>query len=79
MVEQFGERLYGVHVKDFVYTRDRQPQDVVIGTGILDLPRFMSTLQQANFSGPMVIEYEGDETNPVPVLKQCVAVLAKLM
>jgi sugar phosphate isomerase/epimerase len=79
MAEQFGERLYGVHVKDFVYTRDRQPQDVVIGTGILDLPKFMATLKQLNFKGPLVIEFEGDETNPVPVLKQCVEAMRKLM
>jgi sugar phosphate isomerase/epimerase len=79
MAEQFGDRLYGVHVKDFLYTPKREPQDVVIGTGILDLPRFMTTLKKVNFSGPLVIEYEGDETNPVPVLKECVEVLKKLM
>jgi sugar phosphate isomerase/epimerase len=79
MADQFGSagRLHGVHVKDFVYDRKRQPTDVIIGTGNLDLPKFMSTLEKVNFTGPLVIEYEGDETNPVPALKQCVDVLRK--
>ena len=79
MAEQFGERLYGVHVKDFVYDRKRNPTDVIIGTGNLDLPKFMSTLKKVNFDGPLVIEYEGDEQNPVPALKQCVETLKRTM
>jgi len=78
MAEQFAKRLYGVHVKDFVYDRARNPTDVIIGTGNLDLPKLMTTLKQSNFSGPLVIEYEGDEQNPVPALKKCVEALKKL-
>jgi sugar phosphate isomerase/epimerase len=70
--------LYGVHVKDFTYDRARQPTDVIIGTGNLDLPKLMSTLRQINFTGPLVIEYEGDEKNPVPALRQCVEAMRKL-
>jgi len=77
-VEQFGERLVGIHVKDFTYTPDREPHDVVIGTGNLDLTKLMGQLKAINFSGPLVIEYEGDENNPVPALKDCVDRLQKL-
>jgi inosose dehydratase len=76
--EKFASRLYGVHVKDFTYDRARQPTDVIIGTGNLDLPKLMSTLRQINFTGPLVIEYEGDEKNPVPALRQCVEAMRKL-
>ncbi|MBC8105123.1 MAG: sugar phosphate isomerase/epimerase [Anaerolineae bacterium] len=79
LAEQFSKRLYGVHVKDFVYDRARIPSDVIIGTGNLDLPKLMTSLQQMNFSGPLVIEYEGDEQNPVPALKKCVEVMKKVM
>jgi sugar phosphate isomerase/epimerase len=79
MADQFGERLYGVHVKDFVYDRKRQPSDVIIGTGNLDLPAFTKVLDKHGFTGPLVIEYEGDEKNPVPALKECVAALKKAM
>lgn len=78
-VEEFGPRVHGVHIKDFTFDRARNPSDVIIGTGNLDLPKFMAALKAVKFSGPLVIEYEGDETNPVPALKQCVEVLRPLM
>ncbi len=77
--EKFHDRLRGVHIKDFIYDRARNPKDVIIGAGNLDLPKFMTTLKQTNFSGPVVIEYEGEESNPVPALTQCVQKLRPLM
>ena len=75
MAEKFIDRLVGVHVKDFTYSPDRQPSDVIIGTGSLDLPRFAGVLKGAGFVGPLVIEYEGDENDPVPALTECVGKL----
>lgn len=77
--EQFADRMSGIHVKDFTYSPQRQPSDVVIGTGNLDLPALMKTLKSGGFAGPVVIEYEGDVQNPVPALKDCVARLQPLM
>jgi sugar phosphate isomerase/epimerase len=79
MVEQFAERLHGIHIKDFVYDRARNFSDVVVGTGNLDLPKLMGTLKQIDFGGPLVIEYEGDVDNPVPALQGCVAAIRKLI
>jgi sugar phosphate isomerase/epimerase len=79
MIEKFADRLVGAHVKDFVFDRARQPTDVIIGTGNLDLPRFMQTLNSMNFTGPLVIEYEGDAANPVPALSDCVKAMKPLM
>ena len=79
MVEKFADRLYGVHVKDFIYDRGRNPADVIIGTGNLDLPKLMGVLKKSNFDGPLVIEYEGDVEDPVPALTKCVGELKKLM
>jgi sugar phosphate isomerase/epimerase len=79
MTEKFIDRLVGVHVKDFVYDKAKKPEDVIIGTGSLDLPKFMGVLKSANFAGPLVIEYEGDEKNPVPALSECVKKLASLV
>ena len=75
LVRRFGERLMGVHLKDFVYTREREPIDVVIGTGILDLPALITALGEVGFSGIPIIEYEGDVNNPVPALAECVRVI----
>lgn len=77
MAEKFGSRLYGLHIKDFVFDRARKPQDVVVGTGNLDLPGLLKVCGQANFNGFSVIEYEGDVDNPVPALTECVKQVKK--
>jgi inosose dehydratase len=79
MIEQFADRLHGIHLKDFVYDRARNPKDVIIGEGNLDLPKLMQTLKTINFTGPLVIEYEEDVEAPVPALKKCVAAAKKAM
>ena len=79
MVEEFADRIVGVHVKDFTFDRARKETDVIIGTGNLDLPLFMTTLKNVGFNGPIVIEYEGDEAAPVPALAECVKVITPLM
>ena len=75
LVRRFGDRLMGVHLKDFIYTREREPVDVVIGTGILDLPALVTALAEVGFGGVPIIEYEGDVDNPVPALAECVQVI----
>ncbi|MDR3707851.1 MAG: sugar phosphate isomerase/epimerase [Capsulimonadaceae bacterium] len=77
MAKEFGERLYGLHIKDFTFDTARRPTDVVIGTGNLDLNALKATLDEVNFNGCAVIEYEGDVDNPVPALTECVVKLRK--
>ena len=71
MIERFGERLYGVHVKDFTFA-DGQHKDVVVGTGNLDLARMAEAMDAVGFDGYVVLEYEADVENPVPALTSCV-------
>ena len=71
-VKRHAGRVYGVHFKDFVFDRNGQWKDVVVGTGNLDLPAFVAALNETGFDGMSVIEYEGDVENPVPALKGCV-------
>lgn len=73
MAEIFGNRLYGVHIKDFLFDRARKPQDVVAGQGNLDLGKFIATLRKVGFNGACVLEYEGDVDDPVPALTRCAA------
>ncbi len=77
MAEEFGKRLYGLHIKDFVFDRARRPKDVVTGKGNLKMKEFMKALKKVNFRGYTVIEYEGDANNPVPALKKCVEIVRK--
>jgi len=61
-----------VHFKDFVFERNGQWKDVVVGTGNLKLKAFADALQAGGFDGMAVIEYEADPENPVPALTECV-------
>jgi sugar phosphate isomerase/epimerase len=68
----FPGRIYGIHYKDFVFERNGQWQDVIVGEGNLDLPALIAALDETGFDGMCVIEYEADVENPVPALKRCV-------
>jgi inosose dehydratase len=77
MAEKYKDRLYAVHLKDFVFDRAAKPQDVILGEGNLNLKQLLETLDKNSFSGEAIIEYEGDVNNPVPALKKCVEEVKK--
>lgn len=77
-VKKFAGRIYGVHYKDFIFEKNAQWKDVVVGTGNLDLPAFVKALSDDNFTGMAVIEYEADPENPVPALTECVKKMRSL-
>ncbi len=72
MAEKFADRLYGVHLKDFVFDRAGKPTDTILGEGNLDLQKMLHLLQANPRMQSVIIEYEGDIENPVPALTQCV-------
>jgi inosose dehydratase len=69
---QHAARIYGVHIKDFVFDRAGKPSDVVVGQGNLKLREFLAALRKADFQGFLTLEYEGDVHDPVPATRQCV-------
>ncbi|PQV63524.1 Sugar phosphate isomerase/epimerase [Abditibacterium utsteinense] len=72
MAQKFAPRWYGAHIKDFVFDRARNSEDVVVGTGNLDLPALVKLAGASSSLKFCVLEYEGDVENPVPALKECV-------
>ncbi|MBP6508435.1 MAG: sugar phosphate isomerase/epimerase [Opitutaceae bacterium] len=72
MTEKFADRLYGVHLKDFIFDRAGKPADTILGEGNLDLPKMLTLLKANPRTTSVIIEYEGDIENPVPALTQCV-------
>ena len=69
---RFKDRLYGIHIKDFVFDRAGHPEDVVVGTGNLALPDLMNLLASFDYAGPVILEYEGDPDSPVSAIKECI-------
>jgi len=74
-VKRYADHIYGIHYKDFIFERNAQWVDTVVGQGNLDLPAFIQALDGSAFDGMAVIEYEGDVKNPVPALKNCVTAM----
>lgn len=79
MVRELGPRVHLVHIKDFVFREDRTPEDVVVGTGNLDLSELDAALSDVGFSGEAILEYEGDVNDPVPALRECVKTVGERM
>ena len=63
-MKRFSGRIYGVHYKDFVFARDGMWEDVVVGTGNLDVAAFVTALNEDGFDGFAVIEYEANAADP---------------
>jgi sugar phosphate isomerase/epimerase len=70
-LEMLGPRVLGCHFKDF----DKQGKDVVVGKGQLDVVKALATLKKIGFSGPLSLEFEGDESNPVPAMLECLGTI----
>jgi sugar phosphate isomerase/epimerase len=75
-LELFGERLYGVHFKDFVCNPSGKFRDTLLGEGMLNLPAFLEAFRGLPFDGSAVVEYEG--TDPVEATAKCVAVVRQV-
>lgn len=78
MAREFFDRLYCIHFKDFLFDRTGKEEDVVVGTGNLDLAALVDLLNENDYQGISILEYEGNVENPVPSLKQCVDQMAKI-
>lgn len=72
IAKQFRDRLYGVHIKDFIFDRAGKPEDVIVGQGNLDLDALVAFLVETDYDGYLTLEYEGDVNDPVPATKECV-------
>lgn len=62
VIEQLGERLISVHLKDW----KAGSGETAIGEGDLDLQKTVAGLRAVGFAGFICMEYELDPENPVP-------------
>ena len=73
-VRAFGPRLHCVHLKDV----DEGGEDVVVGTGTIDFERFFRALEEVNFRGPVVLEYELQPEDLVPGIRRSLEFVRRL-
>ena len=61
-MELFGDRMYGIHFKDFTWSRDGKHVDSIVGEGALDLPATLAKFKEMEHIISAVVEYEGPDT-----------------
>ena len=72
--KKYRDRLYDIHVKD-VTAATNEGQTIIIGRGIIDIPRFLRTLKKINYTGNASLEYEKDANDPLPGAAESVGYL----
>ncbi|MBX7255689.1 MAG: sugar phosphate isomerase/epimerase [Candidatus Hydrogenedentes bacterium] len=65
VIKALGARVHSLHLKDWKLGGKEQ----IIGKGDLDLAAVVKELKAINFAGPISMEYEESEDNPVPDMK----------
>ncbi|NUM56257.1 MAG: sugar phosphate isomerase/epimerase [Candidatus Hydrogenedentes bacterium] len=66
VIAALGERVHSLHLKDWVLGGKEQ----IVGEGDMDLVAVAKALKAINFSGPIMLEYEEHESDPVPHMKK---------
>lgn len=67
-----GDRLLDLHLKDLKRRTDKDSQTEV-GKGVLDIPGLFKALRKIGFAGHAALEYEINEDDPVPGMKESLA------
>jgi sugar phosphate isomerase/epimerase len=71
--EKFRDKLFGIHLKDFVFDRAGKWADTIVGKGNLDLAGFLKSALAAPHLTAVTLEFEGKPVDPGPELQQCIA------
>jgi hypothetical protein len=70
-VVEFKDRILDVHIKD-VSASNEKGKTVEIGRGVIDIPKFLRTLIEIDYTGMVAVEYEKDKDDPLPGLAESV-------
>jgi inosose dehydratase len=69
--KKLADRLLDVHIKDVTQATERG-RTIEIGRGVIDIPKFLSTLLEIKYSGIVSFEYEKDADKPLAGLAESV-------
>jgi inosose dehydratase len=76
--EQFADRLLDVHIKD-INEATAAGHGVEVGRGVLDIPKFIRTLDKIRYAGFVSFEYEKDANDPLAGLAESVGYVRGVM
>jgi len=62
-IKRFADRLFDVHIKD-VSEATAKGENIEVGRGVIDIPKFVRTLLKIGYEGVVSFEYEKDADDP---------------
>ena len=77
-IREAGPRLFDIHIKDLKDTSPNAVQ-VPVGEGVLPIVPMFGLLRKLNYRGGVMLEYEIDEENPLPGMKQSFAFMREAL
>ncbi|MEA2063428.1 MAG: sugar phosphate isomerase/epimerase [Gemmatimonadota bacterium] len=77
VIDEFADRLHGIHLKDMVPGEDGKYEDAIVGRGNINMPEFLAKLKAIGFKGSFSLEYESDPANPIPAMQECLLEVRK--
>ena len=75
LAAKYKDRLFDAHVKDL----NAANNDVEIGRGVVDIPRFIKTLDKIGYTGNLSLEYEKDGKDPLAGVAESLGYLRGVM
>jgi sugar phosphate isomerase/epimerase len=79
-IRLMGKRNFAIHLKDNDNEAEKKgdpDSNVVFGKGALDVEAALKALKDVGFKGTIEVEYESHPKDPMPDMKECLAVLEK--
>jgi inosose dehydratase len=68
---KYASRIFDIHIKD-VTIASAEGKDCELGRGIIDFPALLKALRQIKYNGMCSLEYEKDDTDPLPGIAESV-------
>lgn len=73
-VKRYFKRIFDIHIKD-VTAKTKAGKTIEMGRGIIDLPKFVETLEQIKYKGVCSLEFEKDSKDPLAGVAESIGYL----
>jgi len=74
----YFERVHDIHIKD-VTQADEKGTTCEIGRGVIDIPEFLKTVVEMNYTGTIALEFEKDADDPLPGMAESIGYVRGVM
>jgi sugar phosphate isomerase/epimerase len=77
-ITSYAKRIFDIHIKD-VDAAKKEGKTVEMGRGIIDIPKFVSTLRKIKYNGMCSLEFEKDMKDPLAGIAESIGYFKGVM